>query len=150
MSDFRDLYQEMILDHSRSPRNFGPIEKQNLSARGYNPLCGDEVEIHLYRDDSGILQEISFEGCGCAISTASASILSEVLRGRSESEVREIFKEFHSMVTSEGSAPDRDGLAKLQVFSGVKEFPSRIKCATLVWHTLIQALDQNEEEVCTE
>ena len=115
----------MILDHSRSPRNFGPSENQNLSARGYNPLCGDEVEIHLYRDGDSILREISFEGCGCAISTASASILSEVLKGRSEAEVREIFAEFRQMVTGEGAPPSRDGLMKLQVFGGVKEFPSR-------------------------
>ena len=140
----------MILDHSRSPRNFGPSENQNLSARGYNPLCGDEVEIHLYRDGDSILREISFEGCGCAISTASASILSEGLKGRSEAEVREIFAEFRQMVTGEGAPPSRDGLMKLQVFGGVKEFPSRVKCATLVWHTLIQALDEKEEEVCTE
>lgn len=150
MSDLRELYQEMILEHSRSPRNFGPIENQNLSARGYNPLCGDEVEIFLHRDSAGILQEIAFEGCGCAISTASASILTEVLKGRSEAEVREIFSEFHQMVAGEGIPPSRDGLVKLKVFGGVKEFPSRVKCATLVWHTLIQALDEQDGEVCTE
>jgi nitrogen fixation NifU-like protein len=150
MNDFRELYQEMILDHYRSPRNFGPLENQNLSARGYNPLCGDEVEIHLYRDGDGILRDISFEGCGCAISTASASILSEVLKGRPENEVRDIFEEFHKMITEDGTAPEREGLTKLKVFSGVKNFPVRVKCATLVWHTLIQALNEKEEEVCTE
>ena len=150
MSDLRELYQEMILEHSRSPRNFGPIENQNLSARGYNPLCGDEVEIFLHRDGTGILRQIAFEGCGCAISTASASILTEVLKGRTEEEVREIFNEFHEMVTGEGGPPSREGLMKLNVFGGVKEFPSRVKCATLVWHTLIQALDKKDGEVCTE
>lgn len=150
MSGLRELYQEMILEHSRSPRNFGAIEDRNRSARGFNPLCGDEVEIFLHRDDSGVLRQLGFEGCGCAISTASASILTEVLKGRSEDEVREIFSEFHDMVTGDGEVPSREGLKKLTVFGGVKEFPSRVKCATLAWHTLIQALDGNDEEVCTE
>ncbi|MGE4618493.1 MAG: Fe-S cluster assembly sulfur transfer protein SufU [Planctomycetota bacterium] len=150
MSDLRELYQEMILDHSRSPRNFGELKDMNLSAQGYNPLCGDEVQIQVRRDEEAVVQSISFTGSGCAISTASASILTDVLKGRSEKEVRDIFKDFHAMVTGTGSVPSGDGLMKLEVFGGVKEFPSRIKCATLAWHTLIQALDGKNEEVSTE
>ncbi|MDE0960027.1 MAG: SUF system NifU family Fe-S cluster assembly protein [Planctomycetota bacterium] len=150
MNDIRELYQEMILDHSRSPRNFGPRGQHNLSAKGYNPLCGDDVEIHVLRTPDGVVKEICFEGSGCAISTASASILTGVLMGRGEEEVREIFAGFRQMVSGQGEGPTGEGLGKLAVFSGVKQFPARVKCATLAWHTLIQALSGIEEEVRTE
>ena len=150
MNDIRELYQEMILDHSRSPRNFGPKEKHNLSAKGHNPLCGDDVEMHVLRTTDGVLEEICFEGSGCAISTASASILTGVLKGRSEEAVREIFTSFHQMVAGQGEVPAGEGLGKLAVFSGVRQYPARVKCATLAWHTLIQALSGVEEEVSTE
>jgi len=150
LNDIRELYQDMILDHSRSPRNYGVLEASTCSARGHNPLCGDDVQIHIQRSGDGKLEKIHFEGSGCAISTASASILTDVLAGRDEKQVREIFTSFRAMVTGEGSAPEGDGLAKLAVFSGVREYPSRIKCAILAWHTLIQALDGVEVDVSTE
>ncbi len=150
MNDIRELYQEMILDHSRSPRNFGPLDRENLTAHGHNPLCGDDVSIHIYRSPAGVIEEITFEGSGCAISTASASILTGILKGRMEEDVRVIFSSFRNMVAADGETPSGDGLGKLAVFSGVRQYPSRIKCATLCWHTMIQALDGNKEEVRTE
>ena len=150
MNDIRELYQEMILDHSRSPRTFGPLDRENLTAHGHNPLCGDDVSIHIYRSPAGVIEEITFEGSGCAISTASASILTGILKGRMEEDVRVIFSSFRNMVAADGETPSGDGLGKLAVFSGVRQYPSRIKCATLCWHTMIQALDGNKEEVRTE
>ncbi len=150
MNDIRELYQEMILDHSRSPRNFGPLDRENLTAHGHNPLCGDDVSIHIYRSPAGVIEEITFEGSGCAISTASASILTGVLKGRLEEDVRVVFSSFRSMVADDCEPPTGEGLGKLAVFSGVRQFPSRIKCATLCWHTMIQALDGKKEEVRTE
>ena len=150
MNDIRELYQDMILDHSRSPRNYGPLDRENHSAQGHNPLCGDDVSIHIYRNSAGVIEEITFEGSGCAISTASASILTGVLKGRLEEDVRLIFSSFRKMVADDGEVPSGEGLGKLAVFSGVRQYPARIKCATLCWHTLIQALDGKMGEVSTE
>jgi nitrogen fixation protein NifU and related proteins len=148
MSDeLRDLYQEVILDHNRRPRNFGTLPDANRSAEGHNPLCGDRVTVYL-RVEEGRLQGISFQGSGCAISTASASLMTDALRGKSVAEAHELFRGFHELVTrGEG---DPEDLGKLAVFEGVREFPIRVKCATLAWHTLEAALAQKDQPVSTE
>jgi nitrogen fixation NifU-like protein len=147
MSDLRDLYQETILDHNKRPRNFKKLENANRSADGYNPLCGDKVKVYL-RVEDGRVQDLSFEGSGCAISKASASVMTESLKGKSVEEVEAIFKRFRDLVM--GKAGDADDLGKLVVFSGVCEFPTRVKCATLAWHALQAALQDSKEAVSTE
>jgi nitrogen fixation NifU-like protein len=149
MSDLRDLYQTMILDHSKKPRNVGRPEGANRSAHGDNPLCGDRLDVHLTVDAGGAIREVGFEGSGCAISTASASIMTECVKGRPAAEAREIFERFHDLMTGEGRA-DPEELGKLAVFTGVREFPLRVKCATLAWHTLRAALEGGDETVTTE
>lgn len=144
--DLRDLYQEVILDHNRHPRNFGVLPDANRTAEGNNPLCGDQVTVYL-RVEEDRLQEILFDGSGCAISTASASLMTEALRGKTVAEAHALFHGFHDMVTR-GSDPD--ALGKLAVFAGVREFPIRVKCATLAWHTLEAALSRHEQPVSTE
>jgi nitrogen fixation NifU-like protein len=153
MSDLRELYQEIILDHNRRPRNFGELPAANRRAEGYNPLCGDQVTLFLDVAD-GTIRDLAFQGSGCAISTASASLMTDALKGRTVEEARALFRGFHELVTTgapaesgEGSAPD---LGKLAVFGGVREFPMRVKCATLPWHTLKAALDQQDRPVSTE
>ncbi len=148
MSDLRDLYQEVILDHSKRPRNFRPLPQADRRAEGYNPLCGDRETVYL-KVDGDILKEITFTGAGCAISTASASMMTESLRGKTRAEVDALFRRFHDLITGQ---PARDGppLGKLEVFSGVREYPVRIKCATLPWHTLKAALKGEDEPVSTE
>ena len=150
MGDLRELYQEVILDHSKKPRNFRRIEPADRTAEGFNPLCGDRVTVFLTME-GGKVKDIAFQGSGCAISTASASMMTERLKGKTPEEVEEIFERFHDLVTGktdpERAAPD---LGKLAVFSGVREFPIRVKCATLAWHTLRAALDRREQPVCTE
>jgi nitrogen fixation protein NifU and related proteins len=142
MSDLRDLYQEVILDHNRHPRNFGPLPAANHRAEGNNPLCGDRVTVYL--DVAGDrIRDLSFEGAGCAISTASASLMTEALKGRSVEEARQLFHGFHELVTQGKEGED---LGKLAVFTGVREYPMRVKCATLAWHTLLAALDANDAE----
>ena len=136
----RDLYQEVILDHNRRPRNFGALPSANHQAEGYNPLCGDKVTVFLDLQD-GRIQDVAFQGAGCAISTASASLMTEALKGKTVEEVREIFQGFHDLVTT-GEGEGSEELGKLAVFSGVREFPMRVKCATLAWHTLLAALDE--------
>lgn len=149
MPDVRELYQQLIVDHSKSPRNCRVIEGADLSAEGYNPLCGDHVTLFV-RLDGDKVGDISFQGNGCAISTASASLLTEVLKGKTRTEAEALFARFHDLVT--GGRPDSEGaaLGKLKVFAGVAEFPVRVKCATLVWHTLKAALHQIKEPVATE
>jgi nitrogen fixation NifU-like protein len=150
MSDLRDLYQEVILDHGRKPRNFREIENADRNAAGFNPLCGDKVKIFLNCDDE-TLDEIAFQGSGCAISMASASILTQILKGKSRKEAEEIASRFYAMVTGEpGQEIDAERLGKLAAFAGVCEFPNRVKCATLAWHTLRAALDDNGDAVSTE
>lgn len=148
MSELRDLYQEVILDHNRRPRNFGALPSANHQAEGYNPLCGDKVTVFLDLE-GGRIQDIAFQGAGCAISTASASLMTEALKGRTAEEAREIFQGFHGLVTT-GEGEDSEDLGKLAVFSGVREFPMRVKCATLAWHTLLAALDEKIQPVSTE
>jgi nitrogen fixation NifU-like protein len=148
MNELRDLYQEVILDHNRRPRNFGPLPTANHRAEGYNPLCGDRVTVLLDLED-GRIRDVAFQGSGCAISTASASLMTEALKGRSVEEVQKIFHGFHDLVTT-GAGEGSPELGKLAVFGGVREFPMRVKCATLAWHTLLAALDAKDEPVSTE
>lgn len=148
MSDLRALYQDVILDHSRRPRNFHALEGADRHAEGYNPLCGDRFTIYVKLTDDRI-SDIAFQGAGCAISTASASILTETLKGKTLAEAEALFKAFHDLVTGkEPAAGSASSLGKLAAFSGVWEFPVRVKCATLAWHTLKSAL-QGEGEVAT-
>ncbi|MDX1387978.1 MAG: SUF system NifU family Fe-S cluster assembly protein [Acidobacteriota bacterium] len=148
MSDLRDLYQEVILDHSKHPRNFGEPGSFTCKADGHNPLCGDRLTVFLTVED-GIVKDLSFKGTGCAISTAAASMMSETLEGKTLEEARQVFSKFHEMLTGDGDVPPED-LGKLAVFSGVREFPIRVKCATLAWHTLRAALNADTETVTTE
>ena len=150
MSELRELYQEVILDHNKRPRNFGPLEGSDRDAEGFNPLCGDRFTVHLKMDGDRIA-DIRFEGNGCAISTASASVMTETLKGKTIEEAHALFETFHDLVTgkADGSA-GLESLGKLAVFSGVSEFPVRVKCATLSWHTTQAALDESDEPVSTE
>jgi nitrogen fixation NifU-like protein len=146
----RDLYQELILDHSKKPRNFQKLADANRTARGHNPLCGDHITLFL-RLDGDIIKDIAFQGSGCAISKASASLMTAALKGKTRAEAEALFSKFHEMLTGEpGAKVDADRLGKLAVFSGVCEFPARVKCATLAWHTLKGALDSREAPVTTE
>jgi len=149
MSDLRNLYQEVILDHSRAPRNFRSIEGADRRSEGYNPLCGDQLTVYV-KLDGDIIQDVSFEGSGCAISTASASMMTAAIKGKTREQANALFDVFHGMVTGERSADlGPEDLGKLQVFSGVSEFPVRVKCASLPWHTLHAAL-AGEEIATTE
>lgn len=148
MSALDSLYQEVILDHSKRPRNFRKME-DCTKADGYNPLCGDRVTVYVKVGDDGRVDDVSFQGSGCAISTASASILTETLKGKTRAEAESLFETFHDMVTGH-PAPEGEDLGKLAVFSGVSEFPARVKCATLSWHTLRAALGEHSEPVSTE
>ena len=150
MADLRDLYQEVILDHHKKPRNFHKLEHANRQADGYNPLCGDKLSVFIQIED-GIVKDIGFVGAGCAISTASASMMTESLKGKTEAEAKAIFERFHHLVTNHSQPqPDPATLGKLAVFSGVREYPVRVKCATLAWHTMRAALDGGKETVATE
>jgi nitrogen fixation protein NifU and related proteins len=146
MSDLRDLYQEVILDHNRVPRNFGKLENANRESEGHNPLCGDRVKVFLHVEGERI-EGIAFQGSGCAISTASASLMTEALKGRTVEEARRLFRGFHDLLTIGGGG---DGLGKLAVFAGVREYPIRIKCATLAWHAVQAALEQKDQPISTE
>ena len=148
MSDLRDLYQEVILDHNRNPRNFGPLEDADLCADGHNPLCGDKLSIAVNVVD-GVVTDIRFEGSGCAISKASASLMTEGIKGRTLDEARKLFDRFHQLVTDRSVPPDEE-LGKLAVFAGVRDYPARVKCAILAWHTLRAAVDDNQDVVSTE
>lgn len=149
MADLRDLYQEVIIDHSRRPRNFAPPAAYNRRAEGFNPLCGDQLTLYL-RVADGIIEAAGFEGSGCAISTASASLLTEALPGKSVGQAEALFAAFHDLVTGAAPAADAPPLGKLQVLAGVQEFPARIKCATLAWHTLLAALHGQAAPVSSE
>lgn len=141
--ELRDLYQEVIVDHSKRPRNFRKLD-HGRSAEGYNPLCGDKITVYVNVADDTV-KEVSFEGCGCAISTASASVMTEIVTGKSRDEAKRLFDTFHSMVTKGAEATKGKELGKLGVFAGVSEFPSRVKCAVLAWHTLEAALKGDHE-----
>jgi nitrogen fixation NifU-like protein len=147
MSDLRDLYQEVILDHSKRPCNFRRPESFSGKAEGYNPLCGDRITVYLTVRD-GVVVDVAFQGSGCAISTASASMMTQSLRGAKVEEVDSLFEDFHRLLTSED--PPAERLGKLAVFSGVREFPVRVKCATLAWHALRAALASRDVTVSTE
>ena len=146
MDELRELYQATILDHNRSPRNFGELETANRKADGDNPVCGDKLTVHLEVDEEGRVQDIRFFGKGCAISTASASLMTEFVKGHSKEEIGETFERFHELVAGNpNETVDGEGLGKLAVFSGVREYPVRVKCATLAWHTLRAALEAESE-----
>ncbi len=149
MSDLQAIYQEVILDHYRKPRNFHPLDAANQEASGHNPLCGDRVSIFLEVED-GSVKDISFQGAGCAISTASASLMTEAVKGRPVDEVRALFESFHDMMTGDEDGVERDDLGKLEALSGVRQIPIRVKCATLAWHTLKAALENDGKPVSTE
>jgi nitrogen fixation NifU-like protein len=150
MADLRDLYQEVILDHHKKPRNFHRLEHANRQADGYNPLCGDRLSVFIQMEN-GVVKDIGFIGAGCAISTASASMMTESLKGKTEAEAKAIFERFHRLVTNHSdSPPDPATMGKLAAFSGVREYPVRVKCATLAWHTMLAALEGKEEMVATE
>ncbi|MBI5094813.1 MAG: SUF system NifU family Fe-S cluster assembly protein [Candidatus Hydrogenedentes bacterium] len=150
MESNRPLYEQVILEHNKSPRNFRTIPDATQKVNGYNPLCGDQLTIYAKMDGDRI-DDISFQGCGCAISKSSASLMTTLLKGKTRKEAEELFVKFHTMVTSAPDAPvDKGDLGKLMVFSGVREFPVRIKCATLAWHTMLSLLDKKTEPVSTE
>ena len=141
----QELYQQTILEHNRNPRNFGKLEPATHQAEGYNPLCGDHLFVYLNLDDSDVIETVKFEGSGCAISKASASMMTTALKGKTVAEARTLFEEFHRLVIGE-LKPDREPnhLGKLSVFSGIWQYPSRVKCASLSWHTLKGALEKTK------
>jgi nitrogen fixation NifU-like protein len=149
MSELSELYQQVILDHNKKPRNFRKPETANHSAEGYNPLCGDQLTVYLDLEDDTV-KDVAFEGSGCAISKAAASMMTQAVKGKSKEQVEHLFQEFHSMVTGElDEETDENSLGNLKIFAGVREFPVRVKCATLPWHTLHAALNK-EAQVSTE
>lgn len=149
MSDLRELYQQVILDHNKNPRNFHAMADATAQVDGYNPLCGDHYTIFL-RTDGEKIAEVSFTGSGCAISKASASVMSSTVKGKSKEEAERLFDTFHRLVTGDASSLSASDLGRLAAFSGVSEFPARVKCATLAWHTLRSALEGRDEKVSTE
>lgn len=149
MSDLRELYQQVILDHNKNPRNFHQMPDATRHVEGYNPLCGDHYTIFV-RTDGDKIEDVSFTGNGCAISKASASVMSSTIKGKSKEEADRLFDTFHRLVTGDASGLSAADLGRLAAFSGVSEFPARVKCATLAWHTLKSALEGNDEKVTTE
>ncbi|HEY8507154.1 MAG TPA: SUF system NifU family Fe-S cluster assembly protein [Steroidobacteraceae bacterium] len=147
MMELRDLYRDVILDHNRQPRNFGRLEQPDASAEGHNPLCGDRLSLSLRLNGDRVV-DVRFEGQGCAISTASASLMTEAIKGKDRSAIAELFSKVHALLTQQ-SAP-AEGLGKLAALSGVREFPARVKCASLCWHTLNAALERSGATVSTE
>lgn len=151
MDDLRELYQATILEHNKRPRNFARMEHPTHEADGHNPLCGDSLTLYARVDESGKLAEVSFQGSGCAISKASASLMTEHVKGKTTAEVERDFARFHALVTAApGTTPESEGLGKLAVFSGVREYPVRVKCATLAWHALRAALEAKGATAKTE
>jgi len=152
--DLKQLYQDIILEHGKSPRNLGKCEGYNCNAKGYNPLCGDKVHVYLKLDNGKKVEGLTFEGEGCAISLASASIMTELIRGKSINDAKEIMNAFLNMIKNtskiQSNHLDEDQKTKLMSLSGVKQYPMRVKCATLSWHTLISAIDNTQEEINTE
>ena len=148
MFDIKDLYQEIIVDHNRSPRNFGVITDANKTAEGFNPLCGDKLKLYIKIDGQNI-SDIAFDGTGCAISVASASLMTDAMKGKSIDEAEALFNDFHALITTENKF-DSEHLGKLAVLAGVKGFPGRVKCASLCWHTLHSAIKDDDKPVSTE
>ena len=148
--ELKELYQQVILDHNKSPRNFKKLDTANHTAEGYNPLCGDKIDVYL-ETENGKIKDISFLGSGCAISKASASLMSSFVKGKSIEEAKEIFNKFHELITGKlNEDKDLESLGKLQVFAGVREFPVRVKCASLAWHTMLAALKEDKKTITTE
>ena len=152
MSELRDLYQEVILDHGKSPRNFRVADDANRLANGHNPLCGDKVRIYVKLSDEGVIEDVAFQGSGCAISQASTSMMTQIVKGMPEAEATEVIGRFHDLITgdAEPTEDQLEALGKLAVFAGVREYPNRAKCATLAWHTVAAALERNDDPVSTE
>ncbi len=148
--ELRELYQQIILDHNRAPRNFREVEGANRMAQGYNPLCGDKLRVALRVDDANVIEDVGFQGSGCAISKAAASLMTEAVKGKTTKQAEDLFEEFHRMVTGTGDEPNSKKLGKLAAFSGVKQFPARVKCASLSWHTLKAAIENATVPVSTE
>ncbi len=148
MSELTDLYQEVILDHNRRPHNFRVIDAPTATQEGYNPLCGDRLTLYLTLDGD-LITDVAFQGIGCAISKASASLMTDAIKGKTVAEARDLFDHFHAMITSDTDTPAED-LGKLSVLAGVREFPTRIKCASLAWHTMKAAVDDTKAPVSTE
>ena len=149
--DLKDLYQEIILDHGKNPRNLGKFENFNKDAKGHNPLCGDNVHIYLKLNENNKIEDISFEGSGCAISMASASIMTDLVKGKEKNDVNEIITDFLDMIKEKNNLDSKllkdDEKTKLMCLSGVKQFPMRVKCATLSWHTLITAISKSQNQI---
>lgn len=149
MSELSELYQQVILDHNKKPRNFQKLENANRSAEGFNPLCGDHLNVYLHVEDDQV-KDVSFEGSGCAISKASASMMTQAVKGKTRAEAEALFNEFHRMATGElDEENEPNQLGKLTIFAGVRDFPARVKCATLSWHTMHAALNE-QQKVSTE
>ncbi len=147
--DLRDLYQEVIFDHNRNPRNFRVMENADRKVEGFNPLCGDRLTLFLKMEGDKII-DASFQGSGCAISTASVSLMTEIVKGKTEAEALALFKKFHEMTTGKEDDIDLEAIGKLAVLAGVREYPARVKCATLAWHTLDAALKNEANSISTE
>ena len=148
-SELRELYQQVILDHNKSPRNFRKIDNANKFAEGYNPLCGDRINIYLIVEND-IVKDISFQGSGCAISKASASLMSSIVKGKTVKEAENLFNKFHNLITGKLDEDfDLEELGKLAVFAGVREFPVRVKCASLAWHTMMSAVNEDKNKTVT-
>ncbi len=147
--DLRDLYQEVIFDHNRNPRNFRVMDNADREVEGFNPLCGDRLTLYL-KLDGDIITDASFQGSGCAISTASVSLMTEIVQGKTELEAEELFNQFHEMTTGKDEEINLEAIGKLAVLAGVREYPARVKCATLAWHTLDAALKNQEASISTE
>lgn len=145
-----ELYQEVIIDHQKNPHNFKKIESATRVGEGYNPLCGDKVKLYMTMSD-GVIKDIGFQGAGCALSTASASLMTDAVKGKTRADIEKVFEKFHKLITGGHEAePDCVGLGKLTVFAGISEFPVRVKCVSLAWHTLRAALEEKKEPVSTE
>lgn len=149
MFDLKELYQDVIVDHNRSPRHFGKIEDADKTLEGFNPLCGDRLTLYVKMDDNRIT-DISFDGSGCAISVASASLMTEAVKGKTIDEAQLVFSDFHDLLTSGNTEPDLERFGKLAALAGVRDYPSRVKCASLCWHTLHAILDGAQAPVSTE
>ena len=143
-TELGELYQEVILEHSKAPRNFGRPAAANHEADGYNPLCGDRCSVYIDMEGDAI-KEIGFQGSGCAISRASASMMTQMVKGKTKAEAAELFKQFHNLVTGKDEAASQEELGKMAVFAGVSKFPARVKCATLAWHTLQKAIEDEKK-----
>ena len=149
MSDFSDLYQDLIIDHQKNPRNFGELAGANHHADGFNPLCGDKITLDLKVNGEGLIEDVKFKGSGCAISKASASMMTMALKGKKTEEAEKLFHEFHDMVMGKAEKPAAD-LGKLKVFAGVRDYPARVKCASLAWHTMEAALHDQKDVISTD